>query len=88
ISDIHHDGKGVFTGLPSPFKATRYHSLTLDPKTMPDCLEVSAETEDGIIMGARHHSLPVYGVQFHPESIITEYGHALLKNFLNISGLS
>ena len=83
VSDIKHDGKGVFSGLPSPFKATRYHSLTLNPATIPDCLEVCAETDDGIVMGVRHTSLPVHGVQFHPESIITEHGHALIKNFLD-----
>ena len=86
-SPIHHIGKGVFAGLPSPFEATRYHSLVVDKRTLPDCLEVTAWTEhdDGSIeeiMGLRHREHPVEGVQFHPESILTEHGHALLKNFL------
>ncbi len=81
-SPIHHEGKGVFAGLPSPFTAIRYHSLVIDGPTKPDVLEVTAWTEDGEIMGVRHKSLPVEGVQFHPESILTEHGHALLKNFL------
>jgi anthranilate synthase component 2 len=81
-SMIHHEGKGVFRGLPSPFRATRYHSLVVERESLPDCLEVTAWTEDGDIMGLRHKDLPVEGVQFHPESILTEHGHALLKNFL------
>jgi anthranilate synthase component II len=86
-SMIHHDGKGVFRGVPNPFEATRYHSLVVEPSSLPDCLEVSAWTvgADGAraeIMGLRHKSLPVEGVQFHPESILTQHGHALLKNFL------
>lgn len=85
VSEMHHDGSGVFAGLPTPFKATRYHSLTIDPDSLPECLIVNARTDDGIIMGVRHESLPVHGVQFHPESIITDHGHALLKNFLEIS---
>jgi anthranilate synthase component 2 len=88
VSDIEHDASGVFDGLPNPFKATRYHSLTLEPESLPECLEVNAKTEDGVIMGIRHKTLPVHGVQFHPESIITEHGHALLKNFLKLSGQS
>ncbi len=84
VSDMHHDGSGVFAGLPTPFKATRYHSLTIDPESLPACLIVNAKTDDEIIMGVRHESLPVHGVQFHPESIITDHGHALLKNFLEI----
>jgi len=82
-SPIHHVGAGVFRGLPSPFVATRYHSLAVERDSLPDCLEVTAWTEDGEIMGLRHKSLAVEGVQFHPESILTEHGHALLKNFLD-----
>ncbi len=81
-SEIAHDGQGVFAGLPSPFTATRYHSLVVDRDSVPDVLEVTAETEDGLVMGLRHRELPVEGVQFHPESILTESGHALLRNFL------
>ena len=80
---IRHTGKGVFAGLPSPLEATRYHSLTIDPTTVPACLEVTAETDDGVIMGVRHRELPVEGVQFHPESILTAAGHDLLANFLS-----
>jgi len=80
-SPIEHEGKGVFAGLPSPLTATRYHSLVIDPATMPDCLEVTA-TCDGIVMGVRHRTLPIEGVQFHPESILTGAGHDLLRNFL------
>lgn len=79
---IEHDGKGVFEGIESPFEAIRYHSLAIRPDTVPDVLEVSARTERGIIMGARHRELAIEGVQFHPESIMTQHGHALLKNFL------
>ncbi len=79
---IRHSGRGVFAGLPSPLEATRYHSLVIDPSTVPACLEVTAETDDGIIMGIRHRELPVEGVQFHPESILTAAGHDLLRNFL------
>jgi anthranilate synthase/aminodeoxychorismate synthase-like glutamine amidotransferase len=79
---IHHDGRGVFAGLPSPFEATRYHSLVVRRAGLPACLEVSAESEDGLIMGLRHRTLPVEGVQFHPESILTASGKALLGNFL------
>jgi anthranilate synthase component 2 len=82
-SPIHHAGGGVFRGLPSPFVATRYHSLAVEREALPDCLEVTAWTEDGEIMGLAHKSLAVQGVQFHPESILTEHGHALLRNFLN-----
>jgi anthranilate synthase component II len=85
---IHHDGRGVFRGVPSPFEATRYHSLIVDEASLPDCLEVSAWTVDAQgrrdeIMGLRHRALPVEGVQFHPESILTQHGHALLRNFLS-----
>jgi anthranilate synthase component II len=80
-SPIEHDGVGVFRGLPSPLIATRYHSLVIDPASMPSCLEVTA-TSDGVVMGARHRSLPIEGVQFHPESILTAAGHDLLRNFL------
>ena len=82
VSRIHHEGKGVFRGLPTPYDATRYHSLAIERSTCPVELEVTAWTEDGEIMGVRHRSLAVEGVQFHPESILTEHGHALLKNFL------
>ena len=83
---IVHTGVGVFSGLPSPFEATRYHSLAVERASLPDCLEVTAWTADGEIMGLRHRSLPVEGVQFHPESIATEHGHAMLKNFLQAPG--
>jgi anthranilate synthase component 2 len=81
-SSIRHSGQGVFRGLPSPFVATRYHSLAIRRSTLPDRLEVTAESEDGEIMGVRHREMAVEGVQFHPESFLTEHGHALLKNFL------
>lgn len=83
MGTIRHTGKGVFAGLPNPFQATRYHSLTVERETLPDCLEITAEIEDGTIMGLQHRTLPIHGVQFHPESIASEHGHALLKNFLN-----
>jgi anthranilate synthase component 2 len=82
---IHHDGKGVFRDLDNPFQATRYHSLVVEKETLPDCLEISAWTDEGEIMGLRHKQYPVEGVQFHPESILTQYGHDLLENFLNQS---
>jgi anthranilate synthase/aminodeoxychorismate synthase-like glutamine amidotransferase len=82
---IHHDGKGVFSGLPSPFPAIRYHSLAVNPESVPDCLEVSARTDNNIIMGIRHREYPVEGVQFHPESIMTEVGKDLLRNFLKMA---
>lgn len=81
-SPIFHAGKGVFRGLPNPFTATRYHSLVIERESLPDCLEVTAWTEDGEIMGVRHKTLAVEGVQFHPESVLTEHGHELLRNFL------
>ena len=81
-SSIHHDGRGLFVGLPEPFVATRYHSLVVDPGSVPDVLEVSASTGDGVIMGLRHRTLDVEGVQFHPESLLTPSGPSLLSNFL------
>ncbi len=83
LSAVTHDGRGVFSGLPSPFNVTRYHSLAIERATLPGCLEVSATSEDGEIMGVRHRELAVEGVQFHPEAILTEHGHALLRNFLD-----
>jgi anthranilate synthase component 2 len=82
LSVVTHDGRGVFAGVPSPLAVTRYHSLAIEPATLPACLEVSATAEDGEIMGARHRTLAVEGVQFHPEAFLTEHGHALLANFL------
>ncbi len=82
LSQIRHHGRGLFDGLPVPFSATRYHSLMVERQSLPACLEVTAETDDGVIMGLAHKTLPVHGVQFHPESIASEHGHALLKNFL------
>ena len=87
ISAISHDGTGVFADLPSPFNATRYHSLTIDPESITDDLVINARSEDGVIMGVHHKSLPLHGVQFHPESIASEHGHQLLKNFLDIAGV-
>jgi anthranilate synthase component II len=84
-SRIDHSGKGIFRGLNAGFEATRYHSLIVKQETLPDDLEVTASTEDGLIMGMQHKSLPMHGVQFHPESIASENGHALLQNFLNIA---
>jgi len=85
-SEIHHDGQGLFAGLPNPFVATRYHSLVVRPDSVPDELEVSATSTDGVVMGLRHRSLPVEGVQFHPESVLTVSGPALLANFLGQLG--
>jgi anthranilate synthase/aminodeoxychorismate synthase-like glutamine amidotransferase len=85
-SPILHDGRGVFAGLPSPFEATRYHSLLVERASLPACLAVSAETAEGEIMGLRHRSHPVEGVQFHPESVLTRAGKALLRNFVGLSG--
>ena len=87
-SPIEHDGRGVFTGVPNPFQATRYHSLVVEEATLPGCLEVSARTPEGEIMGIRHRTLPVEGVQFHPESILTEHGLDLVQNWLNSLGQS
>lgn len=81
-SPILHQGTSVFEGLPSPFTATRYHSLLVERESLPDCLEITAETEEGEIMGLRHKEYPIEGVQFHPESIVTDYGHQMLRNFL------
>jgi len=82
VSIIHHGGRGVFNGLQAPFEATRYHSLVIDRESLPAALEVTAWTDDGEIMGVQHKSLPVQGVQFHPESILTQFGHELLRNFV------
>jgi anthranilate synthase component 2 len=82
VSMVRHDGKGVFTGLPADVTVTRYHSLAVERDSLPDCLVVTAETEEGEIMGLRHRTLPVEGVQFHPEALLTEHGHAMLKNFM------
>jgi anthranilate synthase component 2 len=84
VSRVRHDGRGVFGGLPQQFTATRYHSLVVERASLPACLEASAESEDGEIMGLRHRELRVEGVQFHPEALLTEHGHAMLKNFLQI----
>jgi anthranilate synthase/aminodeoxychorismate synthase-like glutamine amidotransferase len=86
ISLVYHRGLGVFTDVPSPFEAVRYHSLVVDPATVPDCLEVTAQTVDGTIMGLRHREHPIQGVQFHPESVLTTWGEAVLRNFLRTSG--
>jgi anthranilate synthase/aminodeoxychorismate synthase-like glutamine amidotransferase len=86
-SPIHHDGKELFADLPNPFNATRYHSLVVERSSLPDCLEVTAWVDNGEIMGLRHRELPVWGVQFHPESILTEGGMALLDNFIKLSRL-
>ncbi len=85
-SQVHHEGQGVFADLPTPLRSTRYHSLTIEPESFPDSLEVTARTEDGVIMGLQHKELPIHGVQFHPESIASEHGHALLRNFLTSAG--
>ena len=82
---MHHDATGLFAGLPTPFEATRYHSLVVRRDDLPDCLRVTAHLEDGTIMGLQHRDLPIHGVQFHPESIASEHGHALLKNFLTLA---
>ena len=82
---ISHTGTDIFTGLPTPYTVIRYNSLTIDPATLPECLAVTATAPDGDIMGERHKTLPLYGVQFHPESVLSEHGHALLRNFLNLA---
>ena len=86
-SPILHDGSGVFAGLPSPFTATRYHSLTVPEASVPKTLLVNARADDGVVMGLRHATLPIHGVQFHPESIATDHGHALLANFMRMAGM-
>jgi anthranilate synthase component 2 len=85
LSVVHHNSSGVFRGINGPFKATRYHSLIVERRSMPAELAVTAQTDDGVVMGLMHESLPVHGVQFHPESIASEHGHRLLKNFLDIA---
>jgi anthranilate synthase component 2 len=85
ISRISHNGRGLFRGLDGPFKATRYHSLIIERETAPEELEISAESDDGLIMAVAHRALPVHGVQFHPESIESEHGHAVLSNFLELA---
>jgi anthranilate synthase component 2 len=85
LSEVHHQGRGVFRGINGPFKATRYHSLVVERDSLPDDLSVTAETDDGLVMGLDHKTLPVHGVQFHPESIASEHGHLLLKNFLDLA---
>ena len=87
MGTMHHAGEGLFKDVPTPFKATRYHSLIVERATLPACLTVTAELSDGTIKGLQHNSLPIHGVQFHPESIASEHGHHLLKNFLSIAGL-
>ncbi len=87
VSKVLHNGKDLFDAIPDGFTATRYHSLIIERKTLPECLETTAETEDGVVMGVKHRLLPIYGVQFHPESILTEHGHSLLANFLRIAGM-
>jgi len=88
VSQIAHDGSGVFAGFPSPFEATRYHSLAVAPADVPDCLAVNARADDGTVQGLRHRDLPIHGVQFHPESIASAHGHSLLANFLAAAGLA
>jgi para-aminobenzoate synthetase component 2 len=83
---VHHDGTGVLAGLPNPFTATRYHSLTIDPETLPDELVATGHTDSGLVMAVRHRDLPLHGVQFHPESVLTEGGHRMLANFLAMCG--
>jgi anthranilate synthase component 2 len=87
LSKIHHEGEGLFNQIPEAFEATRYHSLIVERDTLPECLVVTAETDDGLIMGLAHKTQNVHGVQFHPESIASEHGHKLLKNFLEVAGV-
>lgn len=88
MGTMHHTGKGLFKDLPNPFEATRYHSLIVERASLPDCLEVTAELSDGTIMGLQHKTLPIHGVQFHPESIASEHGHKLLQNFTDLLKVS
>ena len=88
LTAVHHRGDGIFQDIPTPFMATRYHSLVVARDSLPDCLDVTAETENGLIMGVAHKTLPIHGVQFHPESIASEHGHRLLGNFLRLAGLN
>ena len=85
LSSIFHNGSGIFKDIPNPFTATRYHSLTVEKDSLPNCLEITAETKDGVIMALSHKEFPIYGVQFHPESIASEHGHYLLGNFIKIA---
>ena len=87
LSTVRNTGAGIFAGLPPEFEATRYHSLIVDRETLPGCFEITAETDDGVIMGLQHKTHPLHGVQFHPESIASEHGHALLANFLDLAGI-
>ena len=87
LSTVSNKGAGIFAGLPAEFEATRYHSLTVERETFPDCFEITAETGDGVIMGLQHKTHPLHGVQFHPESIASQHGHALLANFLDLAGI-
>ena len=88
LTAVQHQGEGIFQDIPSPFMATRYHSLVVERGSLPDCFTVTAETENGLIMGLAHRNLPIHGVQFHPESIASEHGHRLLGNFLRLAGLN
>ena len=85
MGTMHHSNKGVFVGLPTPFKATRYHSLIIERDSMPECLDITATLDDGTIMGLQHKTLPIHGVQFHPESIASQHGHHLIQNFLDLA---
>ncbi|MDG5816270.1 aminodeoxychorismate/anthranilate synthase component II [Chitinispirillales bacterium ANBcel5] len=87
VSSVFHNQRGIYAGIPSPFTATRYHSLIVEKKSCPDCLNIVSSTEDGIIMGFEHKTYPIFGVQYHPESILTEHGKTLLGNFLTLAGL-
>ncbi|MFA6566985.1 MAG: aminodeoxychorismate/anthranilate synthase component II [Victivallales bacterium] len=87
VSEIIHNGRDIFKGIPNKFTATRYHSLVIKPESLPSTLEITAKTAEGVVMGIRHRKLPVYGVQFHPESILTQHGHKLLENFLTLAGV-